>query len=112
MVAVRNDLKLSPGKMAVQVAHAAVSCTIQCEKREKELFDAWYREGQRKVVVKAQGIDEIYLLKEIAYKKGVIFSVIEDAGLTEIPPGTVTCIGIGPGREEEIDPITRRLPLM
>lgn len=112
VVAVRSDLKLSPGKVAVQVAHAAVTCALQCRERDRRTFDAWFAEGQRKVVVKVSSKEEIFELQRQAQAKGLVSSVIEDAGLTEIPPGTVTCVGIGPARETEIDPLTRKLQLM
>jgi len=37
---------------------------------------------------------------------------VKDAGHTEIPPGTVTVVGLGPGPRGEIDKITGHLQLM
>ena len=38
---------------------------------------------------------------------GVITSItIMDAGLTQIIPGTITCIGIGPDEDDLLDQIT------
>lgn len=112
VVAVRTDLKLSPGKMAVQVAHAAVSCTIQSREKNRRVFEAWYGEGQKKVVVKVKSADDLFFLRDVARAKGVTSSLIADAGLTEVPPGTITCLGIGPGKSGDIDPITGQLALM
>lgn len=38
VVIVREDLKLSKGKLSVQVAHAAVSCAIKAEKNKNNFF--------------------------------------------------------------------------
>jgi PTH2 family peptidyl-tRNA hydrolase len=112
VVVVRKDLKLSPGKMAVQVAHAAVTCAIQCRKNDLRWFKSWYNEGQKKVVVKADNLKVIYELKAIAESLGITTSLVQDAGLTEVPPGTVTCLGIGPGPNPEIDKVTGSLSLL
>ena len=44
-----------------------------------------------------------------AKRAGLITSVIEDAGHTEVAPGTVTCMGMGPDTEERIDKLTKNL---
>jgi len=111
-VAVRNDLKLSKGKLAVQVAHASVTCALKSKNENKKWFKFWYDEGQRKIVVKAENIEMLYDLKELAESKKLTTAVVEDAGLTEIPPGTITCLGIGPGPENIVDEVTGKLALL
>ncbi|MGQ9588645.1 MAG: peptidyl-tRNA hydrolase Pth2 [Thermoplasmata archaeon] len=111
VVVVRDDLKISHGKLAAQVAHAAVSCAIQARTKRAKLFSAWYKEGQRKVVLKVKALDDLRELKDRAAKAGLIHSLIMDAGLTELPPSTITCLGIGPAPEREVDSITGSLPL-
>ncbi len=112
VVAVRKDIKLSPGKMAAQVAHAAVSCALKAKKSKPDWFDAWYSEGQRKVVVKVQSEKDLIKLMNLAEDRRLTTALIVDAGLTEIPPGTVTCLGIGPAPEKNVDEITGNLPLL
>lgn len=112
VIAVRSDLKLSVGKLAVQVAHAAVSCSLLSRERDRKVFDSWFEEGQKKVVVKVKSLEELYFLRDTARSRGLTSSLIADAGLTEVPPGTVTCIGIGPAKEADIDPVTGGLALM
>ena len=51
-------------------------------------------------------------LKEMARRRDIVAVDIADAGLTEIPPGTRTCLGIGPGPEDIIDEITGGLSLL
>ena len=111
VVVVRDDLRMSGGKLAVQVAHAAVSCAMSAKARHTDWFTKWYREGQRKVVLHAADLEELRVLESKAAKAGLPRAMITDAGLTELPPETTTCLGIGPAPGEKIDPITGSLPL-
>ena len=112
VVVTREDLKLSPGKLAVQVAHASVSCAMEARRKHTRWYSKWYHEGQKKVVVKAKNLAELKDLQIRAEKYGLTTSMISDAGLTEIPPGTVTCLGIGPGPNDEMDRVTGQLSLL
>ncbi|MGA1872302.1 MAG: peptidyl-tRNA hydrolase Pth2 [Thermoplasmatota archaeon] len=111
VIVVRKDLKLTPGKLAVQVAHAAVNCTIKCKRSNDRWFKNWYNEGQKKVVVKVDTQRDLHEIKTIAEQLGITTSLVQDAGLTEVPPGTITCLGIGPGPNPEIDKVTGALQL-
>jgi PTH2 family peptidyl-tRNA hydrolase len=112
VIAVRKDLKLSGGKMAAQVAHAAVTCAFTAKKRNPRAFDTWYEEGQRKVVVKVADLKELQELRVAADDAGLVNCLITDAGRTELPPNTVTCLGIGPAEEFALDKVTGHLGLM
>jgi PTH2 family peptidyl-tRNA hydrolase len=112
VIAVRKDLKLTPGKMAAQVAHAAVNCALMTKRRDPEYFQSWYVEGQKKVVVKVTDLAELHEVKMSAEAAGLVTSLITDAGHTELPAGTVTCLGIGPAPEFKIDKVTGHLGLM
>ena len=111
VVVTREDLKMTPGKLAAQVAHAAVSCALEAKAKKTKWFSEWYREGQRKVVLRAKDVDELRSLKETAARAGLTVALITDAGLTELPPNTTTCLGIGPAPANLIDQVTGSLPL-
>lgn len=111
VVVVRDDLKMSLGKLSAQVAHAAVSCALEAKARKQKWFSEWFGEGQRKVVLKVGSLDELRALKDKAVRAKLPNALIADAGLTELPPGTATCLGIGPAPARDIDPITGSLPL-
>lgn len=109
VIVVREDLKLSRGKLAVQVAHAAITGyeTADGLTREK-----WKMEGQKKIVLRVKNLEELMRIFDQAKKAGLPTGYVKDAGLTEIPPGTITAVVIGPEKSERIDRITGSLPLL
>jgi len=111
VIVIREDLEMSPGKLAAQVAHAAVTCALNAKVKTPKWFSEWFKEGQRKVVLRARDLDELKELKERARRANLTHTIIADAGLTELPPNTPTCLGIGPAPEGEVDRITGSLPL-
>ncbi|MBP1908876.1 peptidyl-tRNA hydrolase Pth2 [Methanolobus bombayensis] len=108
-IVIRDDLKLSKGKLAVQVAHAAVSAS---EWAERSAFDKWKEGGQKKVVLRVPTLKDLFELKEVARRQGLPTALIQDAGLTQIAPGTVTVLGIGPAKVDDIDKVTGNLKLL
>jgi PTH2 family peptidyl-tRNA hydrolase len=112
VIVFRADLKLSKGKMAAQAGHAAVSAAEEARKRHRSWWEAWLYEGQRKIAVKVKDEKELLELEEAANDLGLPNALIVDRGLTEIPPDTVTCLGIGPAPEEQMDRLTGKLPLL
>lgn len=112
VIVARSDLVLSAGKLAAQVSHAAVECTLSTKKNKTEWFTKWQREGAKKVVVKVESLDDFFPLKEQAEKLGICTVIITDAGHTEIPEGTQTVLGIGPAPSNLIDQVTGQLPLL
>jgi PTH2 family peptidyl-tRNA hydrolase len=112
VIVTRSDLPLSAGKLAAQVSHAAVACTLLTKKNKPEWFSKWQREGAKKVVVKVEKLEDFVLLKEKAENLGIITNIVIDAGHTEIPEGTETVLGIGPAPSNLIDQVTGELSLL
>jgi PTH2 family peptidyl-tRNA hydrolase len=108
----RKDLQLSKGKIAAQAGHAAVSAAQNAYVHNKKWWEGWFYEGQRKIAVKVTGEKELHELEEAAEDLGLPHALIVDAGLTEIPEGTVTCLGIGPAPADKIDRLTGKLQLL
>ena len=108
----RKDLQMSKGKIAAQAGHAAVSAAQDAFVHHKKWWEAWLFEGQRKIAVKVQNEKELGELEKAADELGLPHALIVDRGLTEIPEGTVTCLGIGPAPAERIDRLTGKLQLL
>jgi peptidyl-tRNA hydrolase, PTH2 family len=108
----RTDLKMSKGKIAAQAGHAAICAAQAAFEQRKKWWEAWMYEGMRKIAVKVPGEKELGALEEAADDMGLPHALIVDRGLTEVPEGTITCLGIGPGPNALIDKLTRNLPLL
>lgn len=112
VVLVRNDLKMTKGKIAAQVAHAAVNCAFASKKKDAVNFNAWYDSGQAKVVLRVDSERELFEFKVVAEALGITCSLITDAGRTQIEPGSITCLGIGPEKVSVLDKITGDLKML
>ena len=112
VIAVRTDLGMSKGKLSVQVAHGAVSSAEKCRVYHQSIWKAWLREGQKKVAVKVGSEEELLELRRKAILHNLPHAIIRDAGMTELPPGTVTVLGIGPEKAERVDKVTSDLKLL
>lgn len=109
-IVVRRDLRMGKGKLAVQIAHAAVEAYRRAQKRNPEKVKKWLAEGGKKVAVWVDDLEQLLALhQKVAISKSPL---IRDAGLTQLPPGTITCFAIGPDEDEKVDRYTRGLKLI
>ena len=108
VILVRTDLKMSKGKAAAQVAHAAVEATL---KSNKKLVSNWRTFGMKKITLKVADENELIKFKELADEANITTALITDAGHTELKPNTKTCLAIGPDAEGKIDKVTGELDI-
>lgn len=121
VIVVIKSLQMRKGKIAAQVAHAAMkficddldpsSGTVQRKltKVEKE----WLNGAFAKVVVYCDSEQELLDLVRDAKARGVTVKTIVDAGRTEfhgVP--TLTCCAFGPDYNDVLDEITGNLKLL
>jgi PTH2 family peptidyl-tRNA hydrolase len=109
---VNHELKMGKGKIAAQVAHAAVKATLACGERDVALLNAWFKTGQKKICVKGDSTQHLDQLSIDAKKKGILANKIHDAGHTQIPAGSFTVLALGPCRDEDVETITGDLKLL
>ena len=112
IIVIITDIKMSKGKIAAQSGHAAVSASEYARKNRPEWWNPWISEGQCKIAVKVRSEKEIIEIERKARNAGLPVALIVDRGLTEIPPNTITCLGIGPAPTNKIDTITGKLNLL
>ena len=82
-IVARTDIGMGTGKLAAQVAHASLQAY---EDADPDARREWKTGGQKKVV-------------------------LSDAGHTQLDPGTVTTLAVGPGPENIVDKVTGDLSL-
>jgi PTH2 family peptidyl-tRNA hydrolase len=111
-IVARADLGMGKGKLAAQAAHASLAAAEEAMKKREEWYQEWKTSGQMKVVVKVHSEEELQELHRKAKSAKLPAALIQDRGLTQVEPGTVTCLGIGPGPDDEIDKLTGKLKLL
>jgi PTH2 family peptidyl-tRNA hydrolase len=112
VLVVRGELRLTAGKAAVQVAHAAVLLYAAAARRDRAELDRWLAEGQKKIALVAETLEAMQALERKARGLGITTVWVEDAGLTEVAPGTKTVLGLGPARDTTVDAVTGHLDLL
>jgi peptidyl-tRNA hydrolase, PTH2 family len=109
-VVVRTDLGMGRGKIAAQVAHAAVAAVLAGLGGAD--LAAWLRDGQPKVVLKVFTAAELQDVARQAEAAGLPVELIRDAGRTQVAPGTLTCCAVGPADGDRVDAATAGLSLL
>jgi len=105
---VNKDLNMSIGKACSQVAHVATIIAIEegtsIEPERYDKFDEWYDDDQKKIILGGHQKDLEKLVDQGFY-------YIEDNGLTEIKPHSLTCVGLGVLTRKEAKSYIKRLQL-
>ena len=109
VIVVNRSLALPKGKLAAQVAHAAVGAFVAANTRAQA---AWLQVGMPKIVVYAADADALVQLETLARAQQIPACLVHDAGRTVLPAGTITCLGLGPVSAEIVDRLTGGLPLV
>ena len=133
MIVMRRDLKMRKGKIAAQAGHACIDAILMALSKEGRLNDFettndgialrdtdkpttplsdWFKYGCAKVCVYVDSEEELLSIAKKASEKGIIASVITDAGMTEfhgVP--TKTCLALEPLPADVADELTGDLPL-
>ena len=109
VIIIRKDIDMGKGKLIAQCLHAAIG---SMRKVDNEIIQKWEAEGSKKVVLKVNSLKELKEIESKLKKDKISYSLVKDAGLTQLKTGTVTALGIGPVKEKEIDKITGNLKLL
>ncbi|MBN2157384.1 MAG: peptidyl-tRNA hydrolase [Candidatus Lokiarchaeota archaeon] len=112
-IVIRTDLKMEVGKKCAQACHASLSAAEVSRSKNINIYREWKRvSGQRKIVLKIGSEEEIRKLYYDIVNAGIAAYLVQDAGLTQLEPGTITALGIGPDTSEKIDKFCADLKLL
>ena len=112
VIIIRKDLDMGTGKTVAQGSHASLMSYFETERKDRNIARRWIDAGEKKIVLKVDSEADLKKLFGAFKYKGVPCALVSDAGLTELPPGTVTALGIGPWDGKEIDQFTKALKLL
>ncbi len=110
VILLRKDLKMSLGKASSQCAHAAVEAILRSNKKK---VNEWLKKSQgKKVILAVENEKELLKFNKLAKKEKLVTALIKDAGRTFFKKPTLTCLAIGPDKEEKINRLTKNLKLI
>jgi PTH2 family peptidyl-tRNA hydrolase len=109
VIVLRTDLHMSTGKLTVQACHASVAAVLRAKTDDVE---HWNGEGQTKIALAVVSLAELEGLKNRCEALGILHALISDAGRTELVPGTITALAIGPADDALVDRVTGSTPTL
>jgi len=113
VIVIRTDINMKTGKKCVQACHASLSAAEIARDKNPVIYKEWKLYcGQRKIVLKIDSEKAIIDLYNKVKSDGIPCYLIADAGLTQLEPGTITALGIGPDYSEKIDKYCKNLKLL
>ena len=107
-IIINSSLKMSAGKVAAQAAHGAVRAALTSQSVRSEVLERWLEQGGRKICLQTDSFDTLKSIQLKASKLRIQSVEIQDAGLTEIPAGSLTVVVLGPGSKSKIEKLTSR----
>jgi len=120
----REDLAMSPGKIAAQAGHAvqymveAIDPIDSEHESDPENIDRYWRyyswkgTGITKVALRVKDLAELEALRATLTEAGVWTRVVVDEGHTEVAPNSLTCMSIEPRTKLFMRPFVGHLKLL
>ena len=114
VIVLAKYLKMRRGKEMSQACHASMAAILfKGRLLQTDEVQEWIGGIFTKICVSVDSEEELLEIYRKAKEANLHCSLIKDAGLTEfggIP--TYTAVAVGPGKPEDIDPITGHLRLL
>lgn len=119
IIIVNNELGMSKGKIAAQVAHGTVIYVIRAlgggtgenDMRMLLVFNEWNKEGMTKIILKSP-VEEIRKLHIQMKEENLWSHKVHDFGRTQVAPNSLTCFIVEPLNEQSADKFFSHLKLL
>ncbi|KAK4528897.1 hypothetical protein GAYE_SCF66G6845 [Galdieria yellowstonensis] len=112
VLCVRSDLKMGKGKIAAQCGHATLGAYQDTLRTNPGYLWKWEADGQPKIALSVSSLQEMKSLEKKATSLGIVAHTVIDAGKTQVAPGSVTVLSLGPAPVSLIDKVTGHLKLL
>ena len=112
VILVNMELKMKCGKIASQCCHASNKAIEKIKIKNKNIYNNWYYNGQKTVILKVDNEEVFFELQKNATQNNINNNVVQDMGLTQIKNNSITTMAIGPDYEKNIDLITNYFKLL
>lgn len=112
VVVIRKDVGMSVGKSIAQACHASLTSFLRVQRDNPDIAQRWLEEGQKKICLKVEGERDLVEFFQKCKDAGIPCELIQDAGHTQLEPGTKTAFAAGPWSEEQLDKILGKLKLL
>lgn len=110
---VRCDINIPLSKLIAQGGHAADTLVWRAGKISNDrLADEYMACGQAKLVKRARNADELRMVVELCAEKGILTSIVTDAGLTHFNYPTLTVAAVGPCRRSDLPKKVDKLQML
>eukprot|EP01116_Phalansterium_solitarium_P024661 TRINITY_DN9095_c0_g1_i1.p1 TRINITY_DN9095_c0_g1~~TRINITY_DN9095_c0_g1_i1.p1 ORF type:complete len:175 (+),score=9.83 TRINITY_DN9095_c0_g1_i1:104-628(+) len=109
---VREDLKMTTGKIGAQVGHAVLGAYKRGVKRFPRATRQWELGGQAKIALRVPTEQELLDLQKKAESLSLNTYIVMDAGRTQVASGSRTVLAVGPGPKDVVDKVTGQLRLL
>ena len=106
---VRKDLKMSTGKIVAQCGHALEKLL---KGTPKAVLSEYSLNGSPKIALQVPNLEKLLEIKADCASARVQKHLVTDAGLTQIPAGSMTVLGIGPVRAKYLPESVSALKLL
>lgn len=110
---IRQDLQMTPGKIAAQTGHAYLDTYLQALSESPEVCEEYHDRHGIKIAMQVKKLHHLERIHNEAKEAGIPTALITDLGYYGVSEelqgqATVTAVGIGPAKRGQVEKILKR----